>query len=160
MELFKKTLENLKEYQSTVPVKIEIHDIRCEIEIEKTLDGSFLVSISYHFLNEDDNVQEDVFETVDEVLEHIKIIPNYEFINEDTILSPKKFEEFKITRNGIYELINRKKEECYICLDDTLGNKTKCGHDICIYCYNKSIESNRMIYKKIFKCGICRQITK
>lgn len=87
--------------------------------------------------------EDDLFEEIRNLSKR-KITYNESFLESDL---PK----YKTVRDGIYELLGKTVEQCYVCLDDSYGHKTKCGHDICIQCYMKSVDN------RTFTCGVCRE---
>jgi len=89
--------------------------------------------------------------SADMVVDIIQDLPNSIYINSRDLLLPKELQKFKdISQYILYYWKCEKK--CFVCAEDAYGHMTECGHTICIYCFQRSINDNQ------FKCGLCRHI--
>jgi len=69
--------------------------------------------------------------------------------------SEEVFKEMNAVRNAFGDLHpdNKKKDKCYVCLNDTLS-KTSCRHAICVACFDGCLDKAE---EGVFECGICRK---
>lgn len=96
---------------------------------------------------------DEFYETFDKMCDGIRQLPGLKILGKNGML-PDDFEKFIMCRKAVYELMDKPIETCYGCMEETFGYKTKCGHDICVKCFIKSVDKQ----ESSFTCGVCRAV--
>ena len=95
-----------------------------------------------------------------ELIAFMDVLKTWRF---DKISSHFWTEKYIKEKNAVRKLFgnfyrdNKSLEKCYICLDE-VKSRTKCGHAICLVCYDKTLDEEYKKDNEHFHCGICRAI--
>lgn len=140
-----------QEVGATVSVKLTVDGLEGTFKLRKTGEDSYTFKFcSAVFFN---RVVEFAGPTVslDQLKEEIEQIADSK-VSMYQMLTAKEYDRYVVTQRFIYDKLGYTVPECYVCLGETFGHKTKCGHDICLQCFAKSVKD-----KLTFQCGVCRE---
>ena len=159
-----RVIEHFREYLKTnkpgvfFTTGLTVDGVKGTLSLSKEPSGLCSISFGYNTLClHQCDALETTYASANSFLKGVGNLSNSKFFfgrKEECLMSPEKDQEYKLCRSACFKLWNKEADICYVCQEDAQDHTTRCGHSICVPCYQKSIRYT--LEANEFTCGVCR----